>query len=254
MEAVVEVDPQLLAAIRQVIREEIKPQLDNLTTSVNDLLAIQKRVVDLENAVQHTQDRLEATVKDLIPQITDHIAKITEGLAQQTLQMDVHRRKWNLIIYGIDGPGGEEEAATRASCVSFARNILKVADADETRFSACHRLSGSDNAGVIVRFCDLAQRDRWLAGAKNLKHVVKKTSISPDLPPVLRPLKNDLMLKRSTLPAEQKSKSRVRYLPHWPYVELRIENRQPQRPETEFFTIANKILGVNPLLLVRETS
>ena len=246
------VDPKILAAIRQIIREEITPELKSLRTSVDDLVKMQQRIGDLEKAMKDTQDRLEATVKQLLPQITGHLAKLSEGLAQQTLQMDVHRRKWNLIIHGIDGPAGEEEAATRASCTKFARDTLRVADADATRYSACHRLSGTANAGVIVRFCDLAQRDRWLAGAKNLKHVQKRTSISPDLPPVLRPLKNELMLKRSQLTPEEKSKSRVRYIAHWPYVELKVENRQPQRPDTEFSAIATKILGVNPLLVIRE--
>ena len=155
---------------------------------MSELLELQKRVTDLETAVTHTQDRLESTIKHLLPSVTNHLARVTEGLAQQTLQMDVHRRKWNVIIHGIDGPAGEGEEVTRAASIDFARDKLKVADADSTRISACHRLSKKVDAGVIVRFTDLAQRDKWLAGAVHLKNINKKVTVSPDLPPAIRPL------------------------------------------------------------------
>ena len=85
----VEIDPQIMEAIKQAIREEISPKLKDIDDSVKKILELQHRVEDIEKAVKDTQDRLEDTVNELLPSIADHIAKISEGLAQQTLQMDV---------------------------------------------------------------------------------------------------------------------------------------------------------------------
>ena len=41
--------------------------------------------------MRYTQDRLEATVTDMLPKIPDHIANIVEGLARQNFYLDVHR-------------------------------------------------------------------------------------------------------------------------------------------------------------------
>ena len=171
----------------------------------------------------------------------------------QTMQIDVHRRKWNLVLHGLNGPAAEDERETRAVCIRFAKDVLKVPDAEDTRIAACHRLSRKQNAGVIIRFADLAQRDRWLAGTRNLRNHDRKVSLSPDLPPVLRPMKDALMLTRSKLAADIKSKSRVRYLPTWPFVELRIDGQPPRRPDTTRADLVTNILGINPVLRIRES-
>ena len=68
------------------------------------------------------------------------MTQIAESLAHQTLQIDVHRWKWNVVIHGIEGPAGKEDV-TRAKCIKFAREALKVDDADTGHLAACHRLS-----------------------------------------------------------------------------------------------------------------
>ena len=232
--------------------EELGNAVTELKEAVKAIESIKTRVDDLETSISYNAQRLEDVVKTMLPAMTAHMAQLTEGLAQQTLSIDVHRRKWNLVLHGLDGEVGEEEVNTRAKCVTFAKSILRVPDAEHTRFAACHRLSRSANAGIIIRFCDIAQRDRWLSGTKHLRQQEKRISLSPDLPPVLRPLKDELMLSRSKLSPELKAKSRVRYMPHWPYVELRMEGKQPQRPAASLSAIAEKILGLNPLFKIQE--
>lgn len=247
-------EDDLVATIRRIIREEVTSRLDEIDKALKSLVEINNRLDTVERGLQHTAERLESAITEILPSITTHIAKLAEGLAEQTLQIDTHRRKWNVILHGVDGPAGEEAADTRASCVTFARDILKVPNVERTRFAACHRLSRKPNAGIIIRFCDLADRDAWFAGAKHLRTQPKKMTLSPDLPPVLRPLKDDLMKTRSELPPETKSKSRVRYLAQWPYVQLKIEGQQPRDPTTDFTTIATSILKVSPLFKIRENT
>jgi hypothetical protein len=65
------------------------------------------------------------------------------------------------------------------------------------QFSACHRLSQKDNAGIIVKFTNLTDKNEWLAKTKNLKNSSNSISISPDIPQVLTPLKQNSLLEES---------------------------------------------------------
>ena len=210
------IDGRILTAIKLAVREEmceIFPQLEKIDKALANLVEVQQRMEVVEESIQFTSEHLDALATKVLPALSIHMAQIAESLAHQTLQVDVHCLKWNVVIHGIDGPAGEEEDVTRAKCIKFAREALKVDDADTWHLAACHRLSRMANTGVILRFIDLAQRDRWLTGTQHLRGHVKKISVSVDLPPILRPLKDNLMLARSKLVPNIKSKSRVRHLP-----------------------------------------
>ena len=127
-----------------------------------------------------------------------------------------------------------------------------IFNASDTDLAACHRLSKRADSGIIVRFKDLKQRNAWLSGAKNLKKHPDKISVSQDLPPVLRTLKTELLGKRKDLPPPQKSKSNLRYLKSWPYIELKTGTGNIIRPSATRESIAAAVIGFNPLLPVPE--
>ena len=104
---------------------------------------------------------------------TDHISRLTEGLAQRQLDLEVHRRKWN----SVKVVAKEEDEVTRGICKDFVHTVLQVTDAKENLFAACHHLSPQPNAGIIVRFMGLALRDRWLVGTKHLKNQSGKVTM-----------------------------------------------------------------------------
>ena len=58
------------------------------------------------------------------------------------------------------------------------------------------------------------------------------------------------MLARSKLAPNIKSKSRVRHLPQWPFVELRIDGQSPTRPQETLAGITTKILGFDHVFKV----
>ena len=251
------IDPKLLAAIREAVKDAVREEmvtinqkLDRFTETVNKL---DERIEEVEKGLQFNAERLEAAMTVTLPALADHVTKVSEALTSQHLQLEVHRRKWNLILHGLDGPAGEDAQVTRKACMKFAKDVLKVPDAENTRFAACHRLSREQNAGIIVRFCDLADRDKWLSGTRNLRNSNRKISVSPDLPPVLRPLKDSLMLKRSKMRPELKSKSRVRYLPQWPFAELKVEGQAAINPTETLASIVSKKLGMNHIFRVTES-
>ena len=86
--------------------------------------------------------------------------------------------------------------------------------------------------------------------AKNLKNQIDRISLNPDLPPTIRNLKTELLKMKKELPAEQKARSSVRYIRHWPYVELwvaALADHPTLRPQTSPKTIVQSLLGLDPL-------
>ena len=248
-----QVDPHILAAIKQAVREVINTTLSKIDEALQQLVQLSEHMVDVERSMQFTSDRLETAVTTLLPAMTAHMSQLAEGLSWRQLELEVHRRQWNLVIHGIEGTKKEDEAVTRQVCRGFAKEVLRVEDADATVFAACHRLSTKRNAGIIIRFMDLVQRDQWLSGTKNLKNSNKKISISPDLPPVLRPAKDELLQECSKLPLQIKQNSRIKFLPQWSFVQLKVEGQAPKSSSLTLRAVTTSMAGVDPLLQLNES-
>ena len=250
-----DVDPKLLAAIQKVVKDEMSvvvKRLDDIDSTLaklngvfDRLDAIEKTTGELEAGLNDCTDRVEEIQTKSLPSIAEHIASVAEQLAHHTLKIDAHRRKWNVVVHGLEGPSKESEAETRKTCLEFAKNVLKVEDAEKTRMSACHRLSNKKDAGIIIRFTDLAQKDTWLAGTQHLKGTDVKVTLTPDLPPVIRPLKDQLMLLRSKMPQSVKTKTRLRHIPEWPFVMLCTEGQRPVKPDATLREITPAVLGIS---------
>ena len=244
--------PSIRSAIKADIEEVFKTllgdRLERIEARLDELAQLKQVVTDLRKSAEDTSERMEDLLKVTIPALAKHFEDVTSALVMRQLDQDVHRRKWSLTIQGLPGDAKEDEGDTRRACVDFAKAHLGVPDASERDFAACHRLNQRSDAGIIARFTDLQQRDRWLLGARGLKNSDLRVSISPDLPPVVRPLKKELLEKRRTLPPAVKSKAHIRYLRQWPYVELSMgKDNDPIRPSSEPRTIVQSFLGATPL-------
>ena len=187
-------------------------------------------------------DFINKQVSEAIPDLEDKFTELKSKMCMKLLDIDTHRRKWSIIINGPKGEPREDECITRSKVRTFAKDQLKCPGADLHPLAACHRLSQKSNAGIIISFVDLYDRNQWLTNAKNLKNCTENISISPDLPPVLRPMKSDLLKQRKSLPAADKQKSHIRYFPTWPYVSLSVKGQSSRLPTTTKETIVNKYL------------
>ena len=138
--------------LRGLIQEEmnkiIKSQIDERLTRMEDSIKVMsdygKTLASVEAACNHTSQRLDALHDTTLPNLASHIQKVADALVFQTLDLDVHRRKWNLTLQGLPGEAGENENVTRRSCVKLAREKLGITEAKEEDFSACHRLKQRD--------------------------------------------------------------------------------------------------------------
>ena len=89
---------------------------------------------------------------------------------------------------------------------------------------------------------DLDQRNQWMNGAKNLKGHPDRISITPDLPPVIRHMKKELIDERKKkLPTG--TKSSLKYLNSWPYLQLSIQGRNPIYSKVTEDEIATQLIS-----------
>ena len=126
------IDPQILAAIRQAVKEEIGTKLQDISDALGKIAKLSERVDTIEKGLQFSSERLDSLAKVALPGITTHMAQLAESLTMYNLQIDAHRRKWNLVLHGLEGPAKEAESSTRDACLTFAKDVLKVPNAKST--------------------------------------------------------------------------------------------------------------------------
>ena len=257
-------DPDIVACIRSVVSKEIASLSDFLTKNTKaletnntllkkneDLLtSVSAELGDLRKSVEDISGCIDTVTTRFLPSLATQVKDISSALAMRVLDMDVHSRKWSLIINGLSGDAGEKDDVTRDKCRKLGRDI-GVPASETTSFAACHRLRyNAPNSGIILRFTDLADRESWLSRARHLPSVDTGLSFSPDLPPVLRPLKNDLLKLRRELPQEEKRNTRVKYLPSWPYVQLvfKDNSRPPITSPRTKDQVLSDVIGFSPNL------
>ena len=236
--------------------KSLSQRVDKISREFTSTLTpLKTKVESVEKGLQYASSRLDHIDNEVMPAVTRHMSKLAERQLHESLKMDAHSRKWNVVLHGVDGKAGEEESTTRQAVKDFAKSALKLSEEDvrDSHFSACHRLSKKDNAGIIIRFVDLSCRDKWLSGARNIQTYLaelqppqpdKKISLAIDLPPKIRPLKDNLMIKRKNLPLDKRRKSKLRYLAQWPFVELKVEGQDSIRPDETLSDIAASVLGM----------
>ena len=195
--------------------------------------------------MEYTSENQHHLTQTKLPELSSHLEQLASALVPRNFDMEVHSRKW--IIQGVMGPANENESTTREAAIVLATTGLRVVNAANSRIAACHRLNNKEKAPIIVKFCDLSERNIWLDGAKHLKNQTERISLNPDLPPTIRNLKTELLRMKKELPAEQKARSSVRYIRQWPYVELRMADHPTLRPQTSPKTIVQTLLGLDPL-------
>ena len=85
-------------------------------------------------------------------------------------------------------------------------------------------------------------------GTQHLKNVGQKISLCPDLPPAIRPMKDELTEIRSRFAPALKKKAKMRYTPQWPFVHLQVEGQQTRKPSKCLAEVIQEVTGFNPYL------
>lgn len=243
------VDAAVDAAVQRAVDAAMAKWTNKIQGLENEIASLKLENTKLQETISENAAKSELHTMDLESfqetqtNQNEELSKIATTTAINAIDQDVYSRKWNLIINGLPGTRGEPEGETEAKVRKMAATALKITKAEnraEIPFAACHRLSQKEDAGIIIKFVNLADRNSWLSQAKELKHSAVNLSISTDLPPVLKPLKADILDHRRKLQAEAKKKSKIIYSKSWPYMTLQLPNGSQYSPKITLSDIVKR--------------
>ena len=217
-------DDGLWDKLTERLSNKVKENLDTQLKVIHDRIdALETKLVKREEFDTKVV-QIESSIHDIESNAIPGINHIIQQLTLSHLDLNLHRRKWGVIVSGLAGDEGEDESKTRKAMIDMGTDKLNV-NAANSDFTACHRLKQEKDAPIIARFADLSTRDKWMSNAKKLKG--SKVSISVDVPPCLRDVKKELVSIKQDLPAEEKRRSYIRHLPSYPYFRLIKHNSPP---------------------------
>ena len=183
---------------------------------------MQGKVSSIENSLQAYSKSVESVQNATLPSLVDHLNCAVTALALNNLDINMHRRKFTLVVQGIKGKSKESADETRSTLISSIKSSMGI-DISPSDFAACHRLDNQKpNSGIHARFVDLSKRDFVLSNAKKMAKIPQKDqfSLSVDVPPCLRKVRKELADIRKDLPPPEKKRSYIKHLPTFPYFEL----------------------------------
>ena len=221
------VSKEILAAIQTAVKDAVATALLTAMKAWEDKISA---LQDQTAALEFKSANLEKENSTLKVQLES----IATTSALNAIDKEVYNRKWNVIIHGINGQKNEPENVTEDKVREMGTKILKINNANDRvahPFAACHRLSQVANSGIIVKFGNLTSKNEWFAQTKNLRSHQGKISISQDLPPILKPLKSELLGHRKMLPSDQKQKTKMIFSKSWPYLSLKLPDGSLYKPK-----------------------
>ena len=232
-------------------------KVSGLEQSFNMVQANLQSVVD---SLEFTQDHMETLISSSMPKFMKHMAKIATESAIKQVESECWQRKWGLIIRGIPGDAGEAPQLTRAKALRFAEHKLGI-QTPPVYIAGCHRLSYKNkDSGIIIRFTDMWMKEKWLDAAGLLKpghpNAPKPVpgvgpsvgagpfSISTDIPPVIRTVREDLLkMRKEMLKKKEAAKVHIKDIYHWPFLRLVADGRSVDHDWSKERVAAN-FLGV----------
>ena len=111
-----------------------------VTGHATAIQTITETVRELEKSMEYTSENQHHLTQTKLPELSSHLEQLASALVLRTLDMEVHSRKWNLIMQGVKGPANENECTTRETAIVLATTGLRVVNAANSRIAACHRL------------------------------------------------------------------------------------------------------------------
>ena len=224
--------------------EKIIEKLDTLNTNVtvirNEVSEMRANMSDLQAAVADSRERLTAIESDILPKMQKKNENLENELKQMIMALELHDRKMNLLMYGVEKKKDER-------VVEVVRSIIhelgfSKEEAQNMYIANAHRLPrrvtpGSDESRrghdpIIVRFGSMFDRDAVL----NAYQRVPVRPMTPQGQPAVRHAFRIV----TDLPAPLKRK---RFL---------LEQRAYQMRKNENKSTRIKLNGVNLQLECRE--
>ena len=121
----------MLEELASLIADELGPRLLRVEEQLARVVSLKDKVTELEKAMQYTADVQQELMQTTLPALATHVENVTTTLTLRTIDMEIHRRKWSLIVQGVQEPPNEDEPATRKCTVDFPTNCLHIENAGQ---------------------------------------------------------------------------------------------------------------------------
>ncbi|XP_041472654.1 uncharacterized protein LOC121421920 [Lytechinus variegatus] len=164
----------MFASNSQLINGKLDSVIGELNGIKADLTQTKKDISDLEASINFTDNRIAAIEMNEIPSLKKEIKRNEDEIEEKLIQMEIHQRKQNLLVYGLPDKQNEDIIATTRDLLA---NFLKITPDTAARIPIvnAHRLPGSTQRSkhpesqrngepcpIIIRFASMLDRDRLL--------------------------------------------------------------------------------------------
>lgn len=138
-------------AVKTAVTEsnaEINLKLDKVLNDIasfkTDLDATNRAVAELQISVSDSSERVSIVERATIPNVIEETRKLVANLEENLLQQEIHMRKLNLLLYGIDQKKDENILTETTKAIAELLNI-PYEEADKIPFANAHRLPSARN-------------------------------------------------------------------------------------------------------------
>ena len=132
------IENKVTSAVADALDKRLKPFQEDVLKRLSELEKHMSIVSKLKEVVEDVEKSLEFHVKQVqdiqtqvLPDLAAHFSDALTSVALQNVDLNVHRRKFSLVVQGIPGPASEDSADTRKAVISMAKTQMGVADAKE---------------------------------------------------------------------------------------------------------------------------
>ena len=197
---------------------------------------IEKRTKVLEDKTESLNFTLQ-NQNDIIKDITEtrlvNIDDKIQDVERNLLSLEVWGRKWNLVIRGIRGTANESPTVTEDKVRNFFSHDLNL-DTRNMIFAAVHRLPNvtvpqpgtlreNTTPNILVRFVNIHDREAVMQAVMSELTQGNGFSVVPDLPPQINKIRQNLLMRRKSMSAEEKKKWKLVYMKTYPFVTLKLK-------------------------------
>ena len=126
----ISVDPSTVVAIALVVDKLLEARFTAQTSEIEKSLnekvaALETTMSSLKDDLSFLSNKYDTLKNTALPALASHVSNIANNLTLRHLELETHRRKWNLILHGIKGDADEFQHITRESVLKFAKDKLK---------------------------------------------------------------------------------------------------------------------------------
>ena len=209
---------QFILEMKQEIMNKLAENQHEIREMKDELRAVKTTVSDVEKATSNHAERLDEITQETFPQLKSEVDNKVAELQEKLLLLEIHDRKNNLLIYGVEEKENED---IKSVMLDVWHHNFAVSDEQLERgvvMTACHRLPQSrfarqDEDGklpprsVIVRFGYDSDR-QFFGNPKNMKRG-SKLRVLEDLPPVMKRERGRLASIAYKLRKDQQQMTRI---------------------------------------------